>query len=1022
MRSFVRALVHRALFVTLALSAAPAAARAQSIESAHLDGLRHRSIGPANMSGRLVDIAVVESDTRKFYIAAATGGVWKTIDNGIRFEPVFFEEAVHSVGDITVHQRDTSIVWVGTGERANRQSSSWGDGVYKSTDGGETWTNKGLAESHHIGRIVMHPDDSDVVYVAAMGHLWGPNPDRGLYKTTDGGETWERILFVDPMTGAVDVAMDPSNPDILYAAMYQRQRRPWGFHGGGPGSALYKSTDAGATWTKLTNAGLDNGLPTGDVGRIGITIYRSDPRILYVSVEQGERFNASTAYEQRVAGIYRSEDRGETWTYQSDWNPRPMYASQPMVDPNDDQRIYMLNSYSYSDDAGVTFTIPRDHRTHGDDRFVWVNPHDSNHVIKLDDGGLGISYDRGDHFLYHTALPLSQYYRVSVDMAHPYNVYGGLQDNGSWRGPNQTYRREGILNEDWVRWGGGDGFLSLVDTTNNRILYSESQYLGLIRNDMVTGESRNIRPNQPEGFIGARRNWTTWPDLSDPYERLGNAMAPGNWDGPFIISPHDNETLYAGLNELFKSTDRGDTWTSLGDLTTGTDRRTLVIMDQAPDSFVLSLDDGIPYWPTLTAIAESEFTPGLLYAGTDDGQVQVTADDGATWRNVTSAIPGAPEMMWVNQVHASKSVEGRVYVAANNYRNDDYENYLWRSEDDGRSWSSIVGDLPPERVVRAVREDPRNPDVLYLGTEFGVFWSWNGGGNWVELQGNLPTVPVNDLVIHPRDNDLVLATHSLGIWILDQVNALQELTPQIADSPAHLFTIEPAEQVRYRNEKAHTGNMIFEGENPPAGAILDFWAGTGTSSADFTISNAAGQPVATLAAEDVAPGMNRLIWDLRHTVIDGFGDPGSNGPFVVPGTYTVRMDAGGVSMTQMVEVREDPRLEHDPAIRRAWTETLAEIWNASGEARALRDDVRAWVERVDAEENPVSLASAQEEELRDLERETQELGSRLSRLYGAVQGWVGPLSADQASQQAFLTEMLGTLSGEWSELEAGLPR
>jgi photosystem II stability/assembly factor-like uncharacterized protein len=1022
MRSFVRALVHRALFVTLALSAAPAAARAQSIESAHLDGLRHRSIGPANMSGRLVDIAVVESDTRKFYIAAATGGVWKTIDNGIRFEPVFFEEAVHSVGDITVHQRDTSIVWVGTGERANRQSSSWGDGVYKSTDGGETWTNKGLAESHHIGRIVMHPDDSDVVYVAAMGHLWGPNPDRGLYKTTDGGETWERILFVDPMTGAVDVAMDPSNPDILYAAMYQRQRRPWGFHGGGPGSALYKSTDAGATWTKLTNAGLDNGLPTGDVGRIGITIYRSDPRILYVSVEQGERFNASTAYEQRVAGIYRSEDRGETWTYQSDWNPRPMYASQPMVDPNDDQRIYMLNTYSYSDDAGVTFTIPRDHRTHGDDRFVWVNPHDSNHVIKLDDGGLGISYDRGDHFLYHTALPLSQYYRVSVDMAHPYNVYGGLQDNGSWRGPNQTYRREGILNEDWVRWGGGDGFLSLVDTTNNRILYSESQYLGLIRNDMVTGESRNIRPNQPEGFIGARRNWTTWPDLSDPYERLGNAMAPGNWDGPFIISPHDNETLYAGLNELFKSTDRGDTWTSLGDLTTGTDRRTLVIMDQAPDSFVLSLDDGIPYWPTLTAIAESEFTPGLLYAGTDDGQVQVTADDGATWRNVTSAIPGAPEMMWVNQVHASKSVEGRVYVAANNYRNDDYENYLWRSEDDGRSWSSIVGDLPPERVVRAVREDPRNPDVLYLGTEFGVFWSWNGGGNWVELQGNLPTVPVNDLVIHPRDNDLVLATHSLGIWILDQVNALQELTPQIADSPAHLFTIEPAEQVRYRNEKAHTGNMIFEGENPPAGAILDFWAGTGTSSADFTISNAAGQPVATLAAEDAAPGMNRLIWDLRHTVIDGFGDPGSNGPFVVPGTYTVRMDAGGVSMTQMVEVREDPRLEHDPAIRRAWTETLAEIWNASGEARALRDDVRAWVERVDAEENPVSLVSAQEEELRDLERETQELGSRLSRLYGAVQGWVGPLSADQASQQAFLTEMLGTLSGEWSELEAGLPR
>jgi len=659
----------RLLGVALAIAGGLATPVMAQLSSSDLDGLRMRSIGPANMSGRVVDIAVVEMDTRVFYLASATGGVWKTNDNGIRFTPVFENEAVHSVGDVVVHQRDTSVVWVGTGERANRQSSSWGDGVYKSTDGGGSWTNMGLEESHHVGRIVMHPDDSDIVYVAAMGHLWGPNPERGLYRTVNGGESWERILYVDPQTGAVDVAMDPTNPDILYAAMYQRQRRPWGFHGGGPGSGLYKSVDGGESWERLTNAGLDNGLPTGDIGRIGITVYRSDPRIVYVSVEQGERFNASTAYEQRLAGIYRSEDRGGSWSYQSDWNPRPMYASQPMVDPNDDQRIYMVNSYSYSDDGGVTFTQP-DHRTHGDDRFVWVDPHDSNHVIKLDDGGLGISYDRGDRFLYHTALPLSQYYRVSVDMAHPYNIYGGLQDNGSWRGPSRTYREEGILNEDWSKWGGGDGFLSLVDTTENRILYSESQYLGLTRWDMQTGESKNIRPDQPEGFIGARRNWTTWPDVSDPYQRLGNAMTPANWDGPFIISPHDANTLYAGMDELFKSTDRGDTWTSLGDLTTGTDRRALVIMDQVVDSFVLSLDDGIPYWPTLTAVAESEFTPGVLYAGTDDGLVQVSTDDGASWSDVTSAIPGAPEMMWVNQIHASPSVDRRVYVAVNNYRND----------------------------------------------------------------------------------------------------------------------------------------------------------------------------------------------------------------------------------------------------------------------------------------------------------------------------------------------------------------
>lgn len=1002
--------------LSLGLMLSAGAVHAQ-LTTADLDGLRHREIGPANMSGRLVDIAVVESDTKVYYIASATGGVWKTTDNGIRFTPVFESEGTHSVGDIEVHQTDTSVVWVGTGERANRQSSSWGDGVYKSTDGGESWTNMGLEESHHVGRIVMHPDDSDVVYVAAMGHLWGPNPERGLYRTRDGGENWERILFVDPMTGAVDVAMDPEDPNIMYAAMYQRQRRPWGFHGGGPGSGLYKSTDGGDTWTKLTNSGLDNGLATGDIGRIGITIYRSDPRIVYISLEQGERFNASTAYEQRLAGIYRSEDRGESWTFQSDWNPRPMYASQPLVDPNDDQRIYMLNSYSYSDDAGVTFTVPRGHRTHGDDRLVWVNPHDSRHVIKLDDGGLGISYDRGDHFLYHTALPLSQYYRVSVDMAVPYNIYGGLQDNGSWRGPSQTYRGEGILNEDWNKWGGGDGFLSLVDTTDNRTLYSESQYLGLTRWDMVTGESRNIRPNQPEGFIGARRNWTTWPDLDDPYQVLGNAMPPGNWDGPFLISPHDNETLYAGLNELFKSTDRGDTWTSLGDLTSGTDRRGLVIMDQAADSFVLSLDDGIPYWPTLTAIAESEFSPGTLYAGTDDGMVQVSTDDGRNWRIVTSAMPGVPELMWVNQVHASKSVAGRVYVAANNYRNDDYDNYLWVSEDDGRSWRSIVGDLPPERAVRVVREDPRNPDVLYLGTELGVFWSWNRGQNWVELRGGLPTVAVNDLVVHPRDNDLVLATHGRGIFVLDEITPLQEMTPAIARSQAHLFTIEPAYQIRYRNEKAHTGNMIFEGENPVEGASIHFWSGSEDVPVDFTVMNAAGGQVASFDMT-ANRGMNRAVWNLQHS---NDGPAGGRGPLVVPGVYTVRMSTGGVTNEQIVLVREDPRYRHPAPVRAAWTETRLRLWRMVDDVQGLSSEVSAVTRRLDDQTNPLELAPALEAEVREAARQVQELNSRVNRLYGSTGGMVAPLSTDQRAQRDFLLEMTETIRTMWNGIAPRLP-
>ncbi|HSG49094.1 MAG TPA: hypothetical protein VLA43_14840, partial [Longimicrobiales bacterium] len=838
------------------------------MEPSHLQGVALRTIGPATMSGRIVDLAVVESDVSVFYVASSTGGVWKTVNGGVTFEPVFQDEGTHSVGDIVVHQRDTAVVWVGTGERASRQSSSWGDGVYKSTDGGRTWRNMGLSDSRHIGRIILHPEDPDVVFVAAMGHLWGPNEERGLYRSTDGGGSWERVLHVDRDTGAVDVIMDPSDPSILYAATYQRRRRPWGFHGGGPGSALWKSTDGGDSWAKLTNAGRDNGLPTGDLGRIGIDVYRGDPRVVYVSIELGERYNASTAYEERLAGIYRSENRGETWEHMSDWNPRPMYASQITVDPSDDQRIYMVNSYSWSDDGGRTFTVPRQ-SLHGDDRLVWVNPADSRHVLKADDGGLGISWDRGVTWLYATHLPVSQFYRVGVDNSTPFRVCGGLQDNGSWCGPSATYRAEGILNEDWTKWGGGDGFRNVLDTTDNRTLYTESQYLGLSRIDLLTGQETNIRPNQPEGFIGARRNWTTWPDLGNPEQRLGNAMPPGNWDGPFILSPHDPNTVYAGLDELFVSHDRGNHWESLGDLTTGTDRRTLQIMAQRPDSFVLSLDDGIPYWPTLTEVAESPLQQGVLYVGTDDGQVVVSRDGGANWRNVTEAVPGLPELAWINGIEPSRHAVGRVYLVANNYRNDDYANYVWRSDDHGASWRRIDVGLPADRVARTLREDPRNPDLLYLGTELGLFLSFDGGTTWVELDGGMPTMAFNDLVVHPRDNDLVLATHSRGIWILDNVNALQELDPGVVASRAHLFTAEDAYQIRYRSERGHTGDMIFMGDNPPAGGIVDLWLGAGTDpeTVSITVLDATRKTVAAIPAEGLRAGaVNRVVWNLRSAL------------------------------------------------------------------------------------------------------------------------------------------------------------
>jgi photosystem II stability/assembly factor-like uncharacterized protein len=784
---------------------------------AHLD---FRTIGPSTMSGRIVDLEVLDVDPDVFYVASSTGGLWKTTTRGITFESITDDLPTHSIGDVAVHQVDTARVWLGMGERASRQSSSWGDGVWRSDDGGQTWTHVGLEDTHHIGRIVLHPADRNVAYVAAMGHLWGPNEERGPYRTVDAGGTWERILFVDEDTGAVDVAMDPVDHDVMYAATFQRRRQPWGFHGGGPGSALWKSTDGGDTWNQLTNAGLENGLPVGTIGRIGVSIYRSDPRIVYVSVEQGLRYNASTAYEERLAGVYRSEDHGETWEYMSDWNPRPMYASQILVDPSDDQRIYMVNTFSWSDDGGRTFERARQ-SLHGDDRLVWVNPNDSDHVMKADDGGLGISYDRGVTWWYARHLPVSQWYRVRTDMKKPFWVYGGLQDNGSWAGPSATYRAEGIRHDDWIKWGGGDGFLNVVDTTDNRTLYLETQYLGLSRVDMATGERSDIRPGDPEGAIGARRNWRTWPDLSDPFERLGNAMEPANWDGPFIISPHDNRTIYAGTRRLWRSRDQGQNWEDLGDWTTGADRRTLSIMGQMPTDTIRSLDDGIPYWPTLTAIEESPLQEGLLYIGTDDGQVLVSIDAGASFSNVTDRLPDVPDMMWVNTIEVSRAEAGRAYVVASNYRNDDYANYAWATEDFGETWRSIAAGLPPGVVTRAAREDPRTPDVLYMGTEFGLFYSPNRGGSWAELTGDLPTMAINDLVVHPRDNDLVLGTHGRGIWILDNLNALQELRTSVPaadgdETPTvRVFSTEPAEQIRYQREGGHGGDAIFFGENPP---------------------------------------------------------------------------------------------------------------------------------------------------------------------------------------------------------------
>lgn len=969
-----------------------------ALQSRDLSGLRLRNIGPATMSGRMVDMDVVESDPYVMYVASSTGGIFRTRDNGVMWEPVFEKEPVHSVGDIAIFQPNPNIIWVGTGERANRQSVGWGDGVYKTTDAGKTWSNVGLKASRHIGRIVLHPTNPDIAYVAAQGSVWGPGGDRGLYRTMDGGRTWTRTLHVDEDTGATDVAMDWRDPGILYAATYQRRRSAFGFNGGGPGSALWKSTDAGATWAKLTG----NGLPDGEYGRIGIAVYRKDPSVVYVSIEQGTRYNASTAYITRKGGIYRSNDRGRTWRFMSDWNPRPMYASQPAIDPNDDRRIYMMNSYSYSDDGGETFTTPRQ-TLHGDDRFVWVNPRDSRHVVKLDDGGIGISYDRGNKFLYVTSLPVSQFYRVAVDNAHPYNVYGGLQDNGCWVGPNASWTSNGVLNEHWARLCGGDGFFAVPDPKDPRVVFSASQFLGLQRNDTRTWQTQDIRPGDPTGAISDRRNWNTW-GKHVPEQVLGNAMHPANWDSPVVISPHDSATIYAGAKHLFRSRDRGLTWQDLGDMTSGVDRATLPLMGRLPDENILSIDDGVPYYPGTTAIAESPRRRGVLYVGTDDGKFRISMDDGKAFESAESRFPGLPASSWFGGIEASRHADGTVYVSVDNHRSNDFRNYVFKSTDFGRTFTSIVGDLPSERVARTIREDPRSPNLLYLGTELGLFISVNGGQNWVELKNNMPTLPFNDLTIHTRDNDLVLASHGRGIWILDQLTALQGLTPAALGSDAHLFPIDPAEQIRYTNLKAHAGDMLFRGENPPNGAIIDYWLANPTSEVALSVHDSSGTLVQTLTPAR-GRGVNRVVWNLRHADLPvragGFGDddgPRTNlaGPYVTPGIYTVRLVSGSRTLEQKVEVKDDPRIDAPAPDRKEWSDFQLAVAGAIRQFAPVADKVQK--------------APAGDAQMTDLKRQARELMSRLTRLYGETGRWAGRPTVDQLGEFRFYQQAVERLT------------
>ena len=1040
-------------------------------EETALKNLRWRAIGPAIMGGRIDDVAVVEANPSTYYFGAATGGVWKTTNAGTTFVPIFDDQGSTSIGDICIAPSDPNILWVGTGEPNNRQSSSWGDGVYRSFDGGKTWQNMGLRDTKHIARVVIDPRNPSTVYVGALGHLWGPNRERGVFKTTDAGKTWEHSLFVNEDTGVTDIAIDPQSPGTLYAAAYQRRRAPWGFNGGGPGSAIYKTIDGGASWTKLTKD-----LPDGITGRIGIDIYRADPSIVYAIIENAR------------GGVFRSEDRGTSWRKMSDLNSRPMYYSKIRIDPNNDQRIWQLAANMFtSDDGGKTWVQNVVTRIHGDYHAMWINPANSNHMIVGSDGGMHQSYDRGRSWDYMNTMPLGQFYEISLDNQKPYMVYGGLQDNGSWAGPSGTLNTEGITNDEWFRTGGGDGFYSVVDITDPSTIYVESQDGNVARLELKSGERRNIRPEPPAG--------------EKPYRF--------DWNSPIVISPHNNRTIYFGGNRVFRSTDRGDSWTRSEDLSKDQDRDKFPIMGALPDRNMLSRHDGVQTFGQVVTLAESTMKEGLLYAGTDDGNLHVSRDAGKTWKNITEKVSGVPKNTYVSRVVPSRFAEGTVYATFDGHRGDDYNTYVYISTDFGESWKSIKSDLPSGVTCRVIREHPRAQNLLFLGTEFGAFASLDRGGHWTRLRGNLPTVRVDDIQIHPRDNDLVLGTHGRSVWVLDNITALEKMSDAIMSSDLAVFDAPSAVAFRVSNRKGSTGHKWFSTPNPPYGAMIDYYIRTGTTgNVRITISDKSGKTIRELTGPAEA-GVNRVEWDLRYPSAaaqagggpggggggrgggggagggrggggrgggqqaaqpgeaataapgqpaapaqaaafggggggGGFGG-GGRGPRVAPGDYNVRVYAAGKEASATVRVQEDPRIQISEADRAKWSDAVMKAYELQRSAaaaqravqnlrtqvtalqdslrrtpnvsREVNDAARAVSDQVDAVQRKIVQAFDQSGSAGPpLPGTPRPILQRIGQLFNAMDSYTAAPTADQTSRLAELSTELKSLIDETNKV------
>ncbi|MBM3420089.1 MAG: hypothetical protein FJY11_03030 [Bacteroidetes bacterium] len=844
----------------------PSNISAQTVGSEILGAARYRSIGSTRHGGRFVDFAVYEKNPSVFYAAMATGGLWKTVNNGLTFEPVFDNQTVICIGDVAIDQNNPDVVWVGTGEANNSRTSYYGDGIYKSVDGGKTWKNMGLKNSQHIGRIILHPRNPDIVWVASLGPLYSENEERGVYKTTDGGKSWRRVLEVTSKgkhIGVVDIAIDPSNPDILYAGAYDKVRKPWTFNNGGPGSGIYKTTDGGNKWLKLTN-----GLPGGMIGKIGIEVSRSNPNIVYANIENCNIDGVSdeVRYNQLLNGIppqgrekgaemYRSDNKGQTWRkINPDDRPiggnPPYYYQQVRINPVDPNHVYVMSVGMFETiDGGKEWRVP--FRFGGDNHAMWINPANPKHMLLGHDHGMGITWDGGANWYHPDFMPVGQFVAIGFDFDYPYNVYGGLQDNGSVKGPSTKRDGGSIRIEDWKSVGGGDGMYNEVDWNDSRWLYNESQFGPIRRLDQKTGESRSIR----------------YPNM----ERWA-------WNAPIVVSPHNSKTIYHAGNKVVRSRNQGETWELISaDLTT-------------QDEAKIQGTGNIQYC-TIVTMEESPAKEGVLWVGTDDGRVWVTPDGGRNWNDVTANIPGHPGY-WVSRVATSNADAATAYVTITGYRHDDFRPWVYKTTDYGKTWKSIASNLPADESLCVIREHPANPNLLFIGSTKAVYVSFDAGENWNLMRNNMPNNPVEDIKIHPRENDLIVGTHGRSIFIAD-INYMEEITRPVLAKDFHLFRVQT--RVKWVSAGSNSSSSLnYNGESEPVAAHIYYYLKN--DARDVKVQVLDGVRVIWESEGAGIKGVNRVLWNytIRPPVSGEQGQQARVASVPArPGVYNIKVTVDG---------------------------------------------------------------------------------------------------------------------------------